>query len=93
MGTAQRSNYHLTVHGRVQGVGFRYSAKKAARDLMVTGYVKNLPDGSVFIEIEGLEEALEKFIMWCEQGPSWSRVDKVIKEMGIVRDHNDFSIR
>ena len=48
-------------HGRVQGVGYRYYVSDCACDTGVSGYVKNLPDGSVFIVAEGSREALDVF--------------------------------
>lgn len=48
--------------GVVQGVGFRYTAQKFARDLSISGYVKNLPTGAVEIIAEGREEDLKQFL-------------------------------
>jgi acylphosphatase len=66
--------YKILVSGKVQGVYFRYSAKKIADELKIGGYVQNLPDGSVLIEGEGSEEALEKFTAWCRKGPEKAKV-------------------
>ena len=46
---------HITFYGRVQGVGFRCAAKRAAQSLRLTGWVKNEPDGTVIMEIQGRE--------------------------------------
>ncbi|MBX3353781.1 MAG: acylphosphatase [Phycisphaeraceae bacterium] len=54
--------YQVTFHGMVQGVGFRATAKDLARDFPVTGFVRNEPDGSVFLVVEGDEEQLEKYL-------------------------------
>ena len=51
---------HIVFHGRVQGVGFRYSARYIASDLGLTGWVKNLWDGSVEMEIQGSPELIEE---------------------------------
>jgi len=59
----------IIVTGKVQGVFFRQSAKMTARSLGITGYVKNMPDGSVFIIATGTEIQLFKLIEWCHQGP------------------------
>jgi len=59
----------IRITGRVQGVGFRYSARQAARDLGIKGFVRNLPDGAVYIEAEGPLLQLEQFIEWCHDGP------------------------
>lgn len=64
------------MRGKVQGVFFRASTKEKADELMITGTVRNNEDGSVAIEAEGEELALEKFIAWCKQGPRLARVDR-----------------
>jgi acylphosphatase len=48
--------------GRVQGVGFRYSARSLARDFRVTGYVRNMPDGSVELVAQGEPHEIESFL-------------------------------
>lgn len=68
---------HLYIHGRVQGVGYRLSARYKALNLNLTGWVRNLRDGRVEIVAEGDEEAISQFIRWCEKGPAGSLVTKV----------------
>ena len=68
---------HVVVRGRVQGVGFRFFTVRVARQLGVSGFVRNLPDGRVEAVFEGEEEAVKKAIEWCRRGPSLARVDKV----------------
>ena len=65
----------INIYGRVQGVGFRYSALQKANEMGIYGFVKNRSDGSVYIEADGETEILELFILWLRKGPSWSRVD------------------
>ncbi|HUN03279.1 MAG TPA: acylphosphatase [Niabella sp.] len=67
----------IIVTGKVQGVFFRQSAKTTARSLGITGYVKNMPDGSVFIIATGTEIQLSKLIEWCHQGPVRAEVSFV----------------
>lgn len=83
----------ITVSGRVQNVGFRYNTLKTAKKNDVYGIVKNLYDGSVYIEAEGEEENLDQFILWCHQGPNWARVDHVNIQNSQVQDYKDFSIK
>jgi acylphosphatase len=83
----------LTVSGRVQNVGFRFHTQKAAQKHDISGFVKNLYDGSVYIEAEGEEENLDKFIVWCHQGPTWARVDQVNIQNSQIQDYEAFSIR
>lgn len=60
----------ITVKGRVQGVGFRYCTKMVANQLHLSGYAKNLDDGSVEIAAEGDDEAIENFIDEVKHSPS-----------------------
>ena len=53
---------HMIFHGRVQGVGFRYTAKYLARSMNLTGWVKNLTDGRVEAELQGQAELVDSFV-------------------------------
>ena len=73
------------VSGRVQGVGFRFFAERAARAAGVTGWVRNLPDGRVETVVEGEEDAVSRYLEKIGQGPSGgsvSRVDVEDRELG-----------
>lgn len=72
---------HLTISGRVQGVGFRYATLERARSRAVAGWVKNNADGTVDAVFEGPSEAVEALIAWCRLGPSGARVDDVQLEL------------
>ena len=65
------------IFGRVQGVGFRYFTKNTAEGLRLTGWVRNLPDGTVEVMATGPLPALEQFMHCLEVGPIGSRVEKV----------------
>ncbi len=67
----------ITVKGRVQGVFFRDSTRNKASELGICGFVRNQPDGAVYIEAEGDDEPLEQFTQWCREGPPWARVEEV----------------
>lgn len=64
----------IRVAGRVQGVFFRASTKDVADRLGVQGRVSNIPDGSVFIEAEGDDAAVDQLIEWCRKGPPRAKV-------------------
>ena len=57
---------HIFFYGRVQGVGFRYYAVQKANQLELTGWVKNLYDGSVEMEVEGQEELIDQLIIFLQ---------------------------
>ena len=84
--------YRIHVTGRVQGVGFRWSAVYEARKLGICGFVKNLPDGSVSIEAEGSQEQLDDFIRWCSKGPGMGFVSDVSVETRPPVNYRDFRI-
>lgn len=65
------------VHGRVQGVGFRWSTQTAARGFGVTGWVRNRPDGAVEALLEGPAAAVERMTAWLHAGPDGARVARV----------------
>ena len=67
----------IDITGKVQGVFFRVHACTKARELSITGTVKNMPDGSVQIIAEGDEEKLNQMIRWCHAGPLLAVVDEV----------------
>lgn len=73
-----RKARRFIVSGRVQGVGFRYFAQDAARREGLRGYVMNRDDGSVEALAEGEPEAIERFERALRQGPSRSRVERVM---------------
>jgi acylphosphatase len=83
---------HLIIKGKVQGVYYRASAKDVAREVGVTGWVKNMPDGSVEAIVSGSEERVEKFIEWCGKGPKNAEVTEVIVGDSKEKPLTDFRI-
>jgi acylphosphatase len=71
-----------TVHGRVQGVGFRYYVIQRAMDLDLTGWVANEPDGSVRCLAEGRRAALDALVDALERGPAGAIVERVSTDWG-----------
>jgi acylphosphatase len=72
-----RRRIHVIVKGRVQGVFFRKTTVQEAERLGLSGWVKNRSDGTVEIQAEGTEEALEAFLAFCRRGPQHARVEDV----------------
>lgn len=68
---------HAVVHGTVQGVFYRASAEQEARRLGVAGWVRNLPDGSVELLVEGDDAAVDRMLAWAGRGPSRAEVTRV----------------
>ena len=68
---------HVYVTGYVQGVFFRHSMAKRARDLGVRGWVRNLDDGRVEAVVEGEESDVEVVVDWCRSGPPHATVEHV----------------
>jgi Acylphosphatases len=65
------------VRGQVQGVGFRYSAREQAERLALAGFVRNSPNGTVELEIEGDEPSVGRMLDWLAVGPAWAAVESV----------------
>ncbi len=68
---------HVSVYGRVQAVGFRYFTFQLAHQYELTGWVRNLDDGSVEIESQGDSETIEKFLTDLRAGNGYSRVNDI----------------
>lgn len=87
-------NNRILVHGRVQGVGFRASAKQMAEQLGVTGWVKNQPDGTVLIEAEAEEDQLKRFIEKINEGPTpFSQVESLdITSQDEIQGYSRFKV-
>jgi len=80
------------VHGRVQGVGFRWFVDRQARALKLTGYVRNLDAGQVEVLAEGEPTALEKLREQLVRGPIGARVTAVEELEAPTAGHRDFRI-
>jgi acylphosphatase len=72
---AQRA--HVVISGRVQGVGFRYTASDEARRMGLSGWVRNLDSGQVEAVFEGPRLAVEQMVQWCRTGPPGAWVSGV----------------
>lgn len=84
---------HVVVSGDVQGVGFRYAAQRTAKSHNLTGWVKNLPNGSVEAVFEGERGAIEQMLQWCHRGPSAAEVTNVsVQWEQPTGDFHDFRI-
>lgn len=87
-----KKHFKITVRGKVQGVGFRFSCMEEAYKHDVKGFVRNRSDRSVYIEAEGEETALNAFREWCTKGPVWARVSQVEEEEGEMQNFSSFEI-
>jgi len=67
----------VVVHGLVQGVFFRDTCRQEAQRRDVTGWIRNVDDGTVQAEFEGPSDAVEAMVAWCREGPSRAQVDRV----------------
>lgn len=81
------------VYGIVQGVSYRYSALKEAKNLNICGWIKNLPDGGVEGYAEGDKELVDEFVKWCRRGPYHARVERLILEDVTPINCSDFEIK
>lgn len=83
---------HITFYGRVQGVGFRYTAKYLAQSLELTGWVKNEWDGTVTMEVQGREPMINKLLVGLNHGSFISIEWTDTKEIPLEKE-SSFSVR
>jgi acylphosphatase len=86
-------NIEIFINGRVQGVGFRYQTKQIAKEFDIKGFVRNMTDGSVYIQAAGTNDKIEEFINWCRRGPRFAHVDSVQVLEISQQEYIDFSIK
>ncbi len=82
----------ITIKGKVQGVHYRASTKAVADQLGVKGYIKNEPNGDVFVAAEGDNVSLEMFLDWCNEGPQDAGVTSVETNEGELKNYRNFEI-
>ena len=80
--------------GRVQGVGFRFFVQSNAKSMGITGWVKNMSDGSVTMELQGEAETVERLMAKIRKGNDWIRVTNYeVEDLPVVEGENKFAIR
>ncbi len=72
-----KERWRLIVRGKVQGVGYREGCCRCAQNLGLSGWVRNLADGTVEVEAEGRPQDLTTLVLWCERGPQPAKVISV----------------
>jgi len=87
-----KSCFHAKVTGRVQGVFFRDSARQHAHSLGVTGWVRNLDDGSVELMACGDSSQVDAFLNWLWKGPPMASVDNVAYQEVAYQQFKDFDV-
>ena len=81
------------IHGRVQGVFFRDSVRERAEAAGLTGSVRNCPDGSVEVVLQGPPTAVEQVIEFCHHGPDRARVQRVQVSECTPQARRGFTVR
>ena len=88
-----KARWHIFFDGRVQGVGFRYTARYAARALYLTGWVRNLWDGRVEMEVQGELTQIRKLLVQLK-GERYIRIERMeIEEMPVDETEKIFAVR
>ena len=67
---------YIVVHGKVHGVYFRASTRAKALEFCLTGWVRNLSNGTVEVHAEGSRDSLDQLIKWCQTGPASAKVSQ-----------------
>ncbi|MDO5133652.1 MAG: acylphosphatase [Eubacteriales bacterium] len=85
---------HILFFGRVQGVGFRYHAMYGARNYGLTGWVENLSDGSVEMEVQGYSGAIDRMLSDIQKNGRWIAIDRIDSQaVPVVEDERGFRVR
>lgn len=92
-GKAKGKGVRATVRGGVQGVGFRYATVERAHELGVLGWVRNEDDGTVVVQAEGPDEAVDALVEWLGGGPRGASVEGVEVAKTRVEGHEQFAVR
>ena len=90
--TSAQARWRISFSGHVQHVGFRYTALYLARDLYLTGWVRNLPDGSVLLEAQGGISQLRKLLIRLKSQPHIHIEHTEIKELPLLEGERGFSV-
>ena len=89
-----KTNVHVMITGRVQGVWFRANTRQKAEQLGITGWVHNTRDGCVEAIFEGEENRVKEMIEWCHRGPPLAKIENVeVKNQSPTNGFDDFSIK
>lgn len=81
--------YYIIFRGRVQGVGFRFTAQQVANKLGLTGWVRNLDNGDVDCEVQGNPQKVSEFIRRMLSRDRWIRVDDYsVKQIAVKSTDN-----
>ena len=84
---------HVFVAGKVQGVGYRYSTRSRAKELGLSGWVRNLPDSRVEAVFEGAQDVVKQMISWCHSGPPGAVVENVVVEYEKLEGLPEFEVK
>ncbi|MBB5335984.1 acylphosphatase [Pectinatus brassicae] len=88
------SRYFAAAHGRVQGVGFRYFVQNTAKKYKLTGWVKNMSDGTVTMEVQGNQEQIDMLFNDIKKGNMFIKVKKMdINMINDCENEENFTIR
>lgn len=84
----------IRIHGKVQGVGYRFFATRVARRLGLKGHVQNLRDGTVEAIVEGESQAIDDWIEELREGPRYAEVSRIDQEKREFRgSYGDFDVK
>jgi len=84
----------ILIEGRLQGMQFRLQTQKQAQRLGLVGFVRNLSDGRIEIEVQGSQDNIEQLLQWCQQEPHSSQIRSILYRFDeLIKHYTDFSVR
>ena len=87
-----KKHLHITIKGKVQGVHYRMATKAVADQLGIKGFVRNEPNGEVFVAAEGEQVWMDMFLEWCNEGPEHANVTSVETIEGELKNYRNFEV-
>ncbi len=84
----------ILIEGRLQAMNFRFNAQKQANRLGLVGFVRNLSDGRLEIEVQGEEKKVEKMLYWCQDEPHGHQIKNILFRYDEpLNRYSDFTVR
>ena len=84
----------ILIEGKLQGINFRYKTQDRAKELGLVGFVRNLSDGRIEIEVQGNQPDVEKLLEWCQEEPHSSQIKSILYRYDDPnKGYNDFIVR
>jgi len=84
----------ILIEGKLQGMNFRYKTQDRAKELELVGFVRNLSDGRIEIEVQGEQSKIDQLLDWCQEEPHSSQIKSILYRYDEPnKGYTDFIVR